>query len=133
MMKNKLKITLFWLLSLTWGLALTLLGFIFLLINLLTLSITDVKIVEGRIVFRSRLMFGGICLGGFIFVSKDAGIGIVYHEIGHSVQNILWGLLFLPVIGIPSIVCAAIGIKNYEDLWFERQATTIGNKIRLKI
>ena len=131
---------LFWLLSLTWGLPLTLLGFTFLLINVLTLSITSVKIVEGRLVFRSRLMFGGICLGGFIFVSKNAKTSTIYHEIGHSVQNIMWGVLFLPVIGIPSFVRAALWNKllskrkgaNYYYIWFERQATNIGNRIRLK-
>lgn len=58
------------------------------------------------------------------------------HEFGHSLQNIVWGPLYIFVIWIPSSVRynyrnwrTAKGLQNetdYEDIWFESQATKWG-------
>lgn len=129
---------LFWLLSLTWGLIMTLIGFLFYLINLLTLSTINVKMFKSRIVVRSKIMQGGVSMGLFVFLDTRANDSVLYHEMGHSVQNIVWGVLFLPVIGIPSFVRAALWNKflskrkgaNYYSIWFERQATEFGERLK---
>jgi hypothetical protein len=48
--------------------------------------------------------WGGLCLGPFQFVNKYATNKIKDHEYGHSIQNILFGPLFLFIVGIPSLV-----------------------------
>ena len=60
------------------------------------------------------------------------------HEYGHNLQNLIWGPLFLFVIWIPSAI--RYNYRNwlfahnkpietdYDDIWFEGQATRWGTK-----
>ncbi len=60
---------------------------------------------------------GGVSLGMFIFIASERAVRrgvlpekargrIVVHEYGHSVQSLILGPLYLPVIGLPSIIWA---------------------------
>ena len=76
-------------------------------------------------------------MGNFVFMSYDAAASTstLAHEIGHSIQNSIWGPLFLPVIGIPSAIRywyrkTPLYKKktDYDAIWFEGQATAWGSK-----
>lgn len=91
----------------------------------------------GRWVFIGGDRWGGLSMGNFIFMAKSAASGAhtIRHEIGHSLQNILWGPLWLFVVGIPSFLRywyreTPLYKKktNYDDIWFEGQATAWGTK-----
>ena len=56
---------------------------------------------------------GGISLGMFVFVPAAQGEGeaaaararrVLLHEFGHTLQSLLLGPLYLPVIGVPSFL-----------------------------
>lgn len=137
---------LFYISSLTWGLLMTLIGlFVFLFVNIFMRDKILVRsIVAGRICMslNSRYL-GGISLGLFYLVGRsEYKIHHIHiHELGHSIQNAMWGPLFLLVIGIPSIARASVWriirkryfkkhnvYPDYESIWFESNATELGYK-----
>lgn len=48
----------------------------------------------------------GLCLGAFVFVPRDCPRTLLLHEYGHSLQSMLLGPLYLPLIVLPSLVWA---------------------------
>lgn len=136
-MKNFNK--LYYALTFTWGLLSNILGFLVSLVFTYIFKATCTELY-GRWVFIAGNNWGGLSLGNFVFMSKSAakGTNTLRHEIGHSLQNIIWGPLFLFVIGIPSAVRCWYRetsiYKNsktktdYDSIWFEGQATEWGNK-----
>ena len=95
----------FWLARLvhaTWGLPQTVLG-------------AGVKVMAGQdcpsYTFRSALVTEwrlrrGLSLGPFIFVPRGCPRRLVVHEYGHTVQALILGPLYLPVIVLPSLTWA---------------------------
>ena len=85
------------------------------------------------VVTRSSKMRGGISLGQYVIVSRRAGAETVCHELGHCKQSQILGWLYLIVIGLPSIIWAALyGIPeirerwSYYDFYTERWANELG-------
>ena len=127
-------------LSLTWGLPLTIIGAIVALILLICGK--KPKTYGHCVYFAFGGNWGGISLGRFIFVGTPSERpDMLNHEYGHTFQNCWWGPLFLFVIGLPSLIRCQyrnyIYKKNYEkyktlpaydDIWFEGQATRLGNE-----
>ena len=85
--------------------------------------------------------WGGVNFGPFFFTSYSAVEHTFRHEWGHGVQNAVYGPLFLFIVAIPSFVryhyrnfVVATKRKKYSALppydaiWFENEATTLGNK-----
>ena len=84
--------------------------------------------------------WGGVSLGPVIIMSEGnaKGTHTKNHEFGHSLQNCIWGPLFPFVIAIPSATrlkyremqqkCGRPPKTEYDDIWFEGQATEWGNK-----
>lgn len=99
MKNNKL---IFWLLSLTWGLPMTLIG------AAAALFLRWRAYIPTRFgpcwVFVVGERWGGVNLGPIILVSKGSGSNTINHEIGHALQNCIWGPLFPFVIAIPSVI-----------------------------
>lgn len=132
--KNKI---VFYLLSCTWGIIMTLIGSITALVLLILGNKPKrhgycwyFEIGEG---------WGGINLGIFFVVSKGAGSHTKNHEHGHGFQNAVLGPLFPFIVAIPSVVRywyrefkyhrnGLIPPTDYDDIWFERQATKLGNE-----
>ncbi len=97
----------FWLARLvhaTWGLPQTVLG-------------AGVKVMVGQdcpsYAFRSALVTEwrlrrGLSLGPFIFVPRGCPRRLVVHEYGHTVQALILGPLYLPVIVLPSLTWAGV-------------------------
>ena len=93
-----MKKVLFWLLQWTWGLPQTLLGFVIYLCNFRKPH----EMYRGCIVTRWG-DGGSLGLGMFLFLGCDDP-RVRVHEFGHSVQSLLLGPLFLPIMGIPSVL-----------------------------
>lgn len=135
-----LKAILFWLLSLTWGLPMTLFG----AICALGLLITGHKPQRFHyfIYFEVGESWGGFEAGGFFFVNKHPTLHIKQHECGHGVQNIILGVFMPFLVSIPSCIrywyreiVVRTGKKKYSELpdydaiWFEGWATRLGTKL----
>lgn len=137
-----LKIILFTLVTITWGVLPVVAGVFYFLYNAITKNINKIRYVKGRIAVTTKdYWLGGVSLGLFYFVGAHDDLHTHYHEMGHTVQNLIWGPLFLFVIGFPSIIRAGLWDRivkkalakgkprpQYEDIWFERQATQFGYK-----
>jgi hypothetical protein len=52
--------------------------------------------------------FGGVSLGCFIFVNANRGEeylnGVTVHEFGHTIQSLIFGPLYLLIVGVPSYI-----------------------------
>ena len=77
--------------------------------------------------FKAESMVGGISLGNFAFISPNNAkkvANIKHEQEGHSVDSKIFGPLYLPVIGIPSIMWAWLGDENkcYYDFYTEKRA-----------
>lgn len=89
------------------------------------------------VVVKSPKMRGGISLGQYVIVSRDANLETIYHELGHCKQSQILGWLYLIVIGLPSIIWAELyGIQeirerwSYYDFYTERWANELGEETR---
>lgn len=89
--------------------------------------------------FGSR--FRGISLGPWIFVDSRPSHDVVKHELGHSIQSLMLGPLYLLVIGIPSLtmnIISRLSMKyysgkyasNYYRRWPENWADRLGKVSR---
>ena len=88
---------------------------------------------EGAKVRRSTKMLGGISLGRYIIVGRWASGKTVMHEYGHCRQSLFLGWLYLPVIGLPSIIWAGLYGRaiprtenGYYRFYTERWADKLG-------
>ena len=77
----------------------------------------------------------GLSLGLFLFVPEGASGRITAHEYGHSLQSLILGPFYLPVIGLPSLIwCVnkqAIRYrkekkKDYFSFYTEKTADALG-------
>jgi hypothetical protein len=93
-----MKKLLFWLWQWTWGLPQTLVGFIVFLICYKQPN----GMYRGCVTTRWGNR-GSMGMGMFLFLgTEDPQVRV--HEFGHSVQSLILGPLFLPVMGIPSFL-----------------------------
>lgn len=123
---------LFYILNFTWGIIMNIFG----LIGAGAMSALHKTPIRhaGSIVFRTGHNWGGVSLGLFTFVCEEADEHILNHEFGHSLQNAVYGPLFPFIVAIPSftryhlINNNLIQVKDYDDIWFEGQATEWGTK-----
>lgn len=101
-------------------------------------GIVDIKMVRGRILIQWEYKLGGVSLGLFCFVDTFTDEELVWHELGHTVQNLIWGPLSPFVITLPSFIRAAFWPRilkknpkaDYYSIWFERQANEFGEKLK---
>lgn len=131
-----MKKALFYILSFTWGLPMTLIG----LVVSLVLVIAGYKPKKHGwcYYFEVGKGWGGLELGAIFLTSKSAQESTRNHEHGHALQNCIWGPLFPFVIAIPSAIRywyrnirTRMGLENktpYSSIWFEHQADVFGDK-----
>ena len=95
---------------------------------------------NGVLICFSDKMRGGVSLGKYIFLgetvrhqNKD-----IQHEYGHCRQSMRLGWLYLPIIGLPSIIHACLykyepsNPDGYYNFWTEAWADRLGG-VRRKI
>lgn len=135
-----MKLFLYYLVQCTWGAVQTFLGFILFLFNF----------NRPHFFYRNAMVTvwknrSGLSLGAFIFVPsfKDTsrtGIQrrIIVHEYGHTIQSLILGPLYLPVIGLPSLIWNNVPAlerrrirRNYSyySFYTERWANHLGELI----
>ena len=84
----------------------------------------------------------GVSLGKFIFVpkgsSEKASEFLLHHEYGHTIQSLILGPFYLPLIGAPSFAWNRLPYfarkrkktgKSYYSAVFERTANELGMKV----
>jgi hypothetical protein len=136
MIKNK---ALFYLLSFTWGLPMTLIGCIA-AVFLLVIRYRPYK-YGYCYCFEVGEGWGGVNLGVVIVISKNSSEHTKAHEVGHSLQNCWFGFLMPFIVGIPSAIrywyrewLVGSGRKKYSELpeydsaWYEGSASKFGHK-----
>lgn len=131
MIRNKF---LFYFLSFTWGLPMTIVGCI---VGAVLLATGHKPKKYGYCChFEIGNNWGGVNLGPVFVTSKNATEHTKSHELGHGLQNCFFGPLTPLVISIPSaarywyrIIRAKIGNPcktSYYGVWFESQASDLG-------
>ena len=130
---------LFYIISWTWGLPMTLVG----VVGTLGLIITKHKPRRWGYCwcFEIGRGWGGLSLGPVIITSQTATDCAKIHEHGHSIQNCLFGPFMLLVVSIPSVIrywCRKWAVNNglvdlndlpdYDSVWYEKQATKFGTE-----
>lgn len=124
---------LFTVLNYTWGIVATLLSYIVLGVCK-ALGYHIYRLDGIFIVVTDKPNWGAFSFGVVCVMSSTSGKDTMYHEMGHCVQNAMYGIFVFFLVYIPSIVRAAYrnwkGIKfGYYDIWFEKQASYLGNRI----
>ena len=137
MFKNK---CLYYLIQFTWGIEANLLGLVAFLFCKFVLNWEVTKYYKNIIVSpRNKEMNSGLSLGIFLFVDKNASDSIKQHEYGHSIQNLIFGVLWIELIAIWSFIRfwyyelmvnkLKLNINyNYYSIWFERDASALGKR-----
>ena len=124
--------TIYYILNFTWGIIMNIFG----AIGACIMFAQGKKPIRhgGSIMFATGSGWGGVSLGIFSFVCEEASKHTKDHEYGHSLQNAVYGPLFPFIVAIPSFVRyhlitkKVITVKNYDDIWFDGQATDWGTK-----
>lgn len=119
----------YFILALTWELPQTLVGALVWLFACRTAPVPT----ETRKGLKSTFLWkydSGLSLGRFRFINYYAGVDTASHEYGHSIQSLILGWLYLPVIGLPSIlwawfICDWTG-KDYYWFYTEAWANKLG-------
>lgn len=81
------------------------------------------------IVRRSTHMPGGISLGRYIIINQWSTDKTVMHEYGHCIQSRKLGWFYLLLVGLPSILHAALckcRNHSYYDVYPEKWADKLG-------
>lgn len=130
---------LFYLLSFTWGLPMTLIGCVVAIVLLATRH--KPKKWGYCYYFEIGDNWGGLELGPFFLTGKISSDHTKNHEHGHGFQNCFFGFLMPMIVSIPSAArywyrewLVRSGRKKYSELpdydavWFEGSATKIGTE-----
>lgn len=127
---------LFYILSFTWGLPLTLIGLVVALVLFMTGH--RAKKHGWCYYFAIGENWGGLELGIFFLCDKKEIAHTKNHEFGHGIQNCYFGFLMPFIVCIPSVIRywyreirtrrGKENKKGYDDIWFEGQATYLGTK-----
>ena len=137
-MSAKIPKALFYILSFTWGLPMTLIGCII----SLGLIIVGYKPKRWNYCwyFEVGERWGGFELGTCFIKDKTYSVHIMNHEHGHGIQNCYLGVLMPFVVSIPSAIrywyrelkYERKGLRpktDYDDIWFEGSATKLGTEL----
>ena len=99
-----IRLTIYYVLQMTWGIIQNALGLFVWLYVLLTGPKEERRFFYGALVTRWNDS-ASMSLGMFLFLGTDDE-RVIVHEYGHSIQSIILGPFYLPIIGIPSFVWA---------------------------
>ena len=127
----------FYFLSFTWGLLYTTAGLFIALIMLLT-GHKPKKWGWSWYFETGKKPWGGAEWGLIFLKDKYSRDSLKNHEFGHAIQNCCYGPLMIPLVSLPSSIrywfrriSERLGRKparDYDDIWFEKQATQLGTR-----
>ncbi|MDW7659942.1 MAG: hypothetical protein SCL54_00810 [Bacillota bacterium] len=119
--------------QLTWGIIQSALGFFVFLRH----SRDPHSFYHGSILTKWKFS-SGLSLGIFIFApiqDRKNGERLIVHEYGHTIQSLILGPLYIPLIGIPSFTWAKhrhyikkreLRGLSYSHYWTEKWADRLG-------
>jgi hypothetical protein len=114
----------------SWEIPQTLLG-VFFAHGIFLLCRPSIYKIEGSVILHYASPFVyGVALGSIIIGTfhPQKDFEFLAHEYGHTLQSKILGPLYLPVIGIPSLVSAAFFSSSHFQRWFEKDATRRGKQ-----
>ena len=120
--------------QLTWGLPQTFAG---LVVYLTTRADESRFRFHGAIVTTWRRR-EGLSLGPFVFIPPRCSRRLLVHEYGHTIQSLILGPLYLPVMVLPSLLWAGTpALKrrrerrriSYYSFYTERLADWLGERV----
>jgi len=127
---------LYYILSIVWGLPLTIIGYLLALVLLPFGKLERVGLTYCLILNRETSW--GMSIGTMIFIGRNS-VGdrrMLEHEYGHTFQNAIFGPFTLFLVSIPSAVRFWIRQymyahgktpkTDYDSVWFEGSASKIG-------
>ncbi len=130
--------TLYFILSFTWGLPLTLIGCVVALV-LIIIGIKPKRFLYGF--YFPTTNGSGFNMGPIAIVSKNSSEYLLKHEFGHSIQNCFFGPFVFFLVIIPSVIrfwyreylvytkqSTYKDLPPYDSAWFEGTATSLGEK-----
>lgn len=126
------KVIALWILSLTWGLPMTLLG----ILTAIVLHNYFKGIKNGCLHYELGDSWGGFSLGPIMVTCSNSIEYITTHEFGHSIQNCIYGPFMIFLVSLPSVIryhyrnLTHKGATGYSDIWFEKQADIFGEKFK---
>lgn len=126
---------LYYILNFTWGIILTSLGY---LLMLILLPFGKVKKFNYCLYLELNGKTGwGFAMGTVFFVGNGASDRMKQHEFGHTVQNAIYGPLQIFLVALPSIIRfwyrqylyfrKRFPKSVYDSIWFENTASYIGS------
>ena len=126
-----MKTFLFYFLSLSWGLPMTLFGAVVSLFLLITGH--KPKRWKKCIYFEVGENWGGLEMGLFFLTHRGADAHIKNHEYGHGIQNCILGPFMPFLISVPSAIRYhyrkhRVAKSGYYDIWFEKWADILGGE-----
>lgn len=125
---------LYYLLGYTWNGLMALVG---LVISLALLPFVRPSKWQWIYCFKLKKAWGGVNFGMMFLRDTTSWDRLSMHEFGHTFQNCLFGPFVLFIVSIPSGIRywyrrlkyerkGLIPPTNYDDIWFEKSATDIG-------
>jgi hypothetical protein len=90
---------------------------------------------SGVLIMRTRWLLG-VSFGQLVIVWDRAGETTIRHELGHSRQSAILGPLYLPIVGLPSLVMNLASrvspriAAGYYQRWPESWADRLGGVLR---
>lgn len=143
-MKKFISYFIFYLIQFTWGILMNIFGLFVTIFMLITLHKPHRFGANYYFICKKAEGFGfeaGIC---FVIGADCNGDPIMKHEAGHSVQNMIFGILTPFLCAIPSVIrywyrelkYYRKGLEpktDYDDFWVEGQATKLGEKYYSKL
>lgn len=132
-----MKKVMYYIISWTWGLPMTLMGAVVALILLVTGH--KPQHFYYNTYFEVGEHWGGLEAGMFFFKEKNKSLHIKQHEAGHGIQNLILGPFMPIIVSIPSAIrywYRIIKVRHnpncvlppYDSMWFEGWATKLGEK-----
>lgn len=133
---SRLWLLIYILLQLTWGVIQSTMGFVVFLRH----SREPHSFYRGSILTKWNAS-SGLSLGLFIFTPFEAGKRgerLIVHEYGHTIQSLILGPLYIPLIGIPSFTWAKhrhyikkreLRGLSYSHYWTEKWADRLGELV----
>ena len=129
-------------LQLTWGIIQNIIGAVIFIVLLITNPRRKVSYYHGAIVTQwepeSSMGMGMFIFYGHYREQQSIADAYLVHEFGHTIQSAILGPLYLPIIGIPSIIWASLpvfqklrssGYYSYFDFYPEKWANREGEKV----
>lgn len=131
---------LFYLLSLAWGLPMTICGALVAL-SLIVTGHRPKRFAWGWYFEIGKTYWGGLNLGPVFLCQHRASGNLKCHEFGHAIQNCWMGPLIIPLVIGSAARYHTMNrrerqgkpLPDYDAWWFEGQATKLGTKYYHKI